>query len=101
MEQLPADAPEVNPVEGIWNWNEWNSKTSVAMTYLTCDESSAKNVAVSLSCSNQVVVLQVRDDGPGFQVNMVEARKRVGGLMSMRRRSEVIDRTFDVWSSPG
>ena len=72
-----------------------------ALTNVRKHAPDAKKVAISLACSDQAVVLQVRDDGPGFQVETVEARKRVGGLMSMRRRTEVIGGTFDIWSSPG
>jgi len=72
-----------------------------AVTNIRKHAPDAKNVAVSLACLDQVFVLQVRDDGPGFQVATVEARKRVGGLMSMRRRTEVIGGTFEIWSLPG
>ena len=72
-----------------------------ALTNIRKHAPDAKNVAVSLACLDQVVVLQVGDDGPGFQVETVEARKRVGGLMSMRRRSEVIGGTFEIESSLG
>ncbi len=61
----------------------------------------AKNVTVTLSCKDHVVNLQVEDDGLGFDVEAAVQGKRVGGLMSMRRRAEVIGGNFEVTSSPG
>jgi signal transduction histidine kinase len=63
--------------------------------------SSARNVGVTLTSHRDNVDLQVQDDGPGFDIETALQRKRVGGLMSMRRRAEIIGGTLEVVSSPG
>ena len=60
---------------------------------------SARNVTASLECSDHTVSLQIQDDGPGFDVEAAMQRKRVGGLMSMRRRAEIVGGTFEVTST--
>lgn len=59
------------------------------------------NVTVTMVCSGNSLSLQVHDDGVGFDVEGAMQKKRVGGLMSMRRRCEIIGGTFGVASSPG
>ena len=61
--------------------------------------SAASNVAVSLTCEGGAIDLEVEDDGAGFEPE--KAVGHVGGLMSMRRRAEVIGGSFNVASSPG
>lgn len=61
---------------------------------------TAASVAVSIGYSDQVATLQIHDDGPGFDVKTATADNRVGGLMSMRRRAEVIGGTLEISSSP-
>ena len=62
---------------------------------------SARNVNVSITCKDRAVVLEVQDDGPGFDINGATMTKRMGGLISMQRRAEIIGGTFDVTSTPG
>jgi signal transduction histidine kinase len=62
---------------------------------------SAREVAVTLSCKNGVVSLQVVNDGPGFDVKAAMQSKRVGGLKGMQRRAELGGGTFEVASRPG
>jgi PAS domain S-box-containing protein len=62
---------------------------------------SAREVAVTLTCKNDVVSLQVVDNGPGFDVEAAMQSKRVGGLKGMQRRAELGGGTFEVASSPG
>ena len=62
---------------------------------------SAREVAVTLTWKNDVVNLQVVDDGPGFDVKAAMRSKRVGGLKGMQRRAELGGGTFEVESSPG
>jgi PAS domain S-box-containing protein len=62
---------------------------------------SAREVAVTLTCRNGVVSLQVVDNGPGFDVKAAMQSKRVGGLKGMQRRAELGGGTFEVASSPG
>ena len=60
----------------------------------------AKNVAVSLWRTDRGISLHVQDDGPGFDIQAAMQKKRVGGLLSMRRRAEVIGGTLDIISTP-
>lgn len=62
---------------------------------------SARNVAVTLTSDRDAVNLQVQDDGPGFDIETAMQRKRVGGLMSMRRRAQIVGGNLEVVSSPG
>ena len=62
---------------------------------------SAREVAVTLTCKNEVVSLQVVDNGPGFDAEAAMPNKRVGGLKGMQRRAELGGGTFEVESSPG
>lgn len=64
---------------------------------------NAQNVTVSLNCLDGVIQLRVEDDGTGFDVNASAATsgKRIGGLLSMRRRAEIIGGTFEIASTPG
>jgi PAS domain S-box-containing protein len=61
----------------------------------------AKNVTVSLVCRDHVVRLIVEDDGPGFDVEAATQKKRIGGLTSMRRRTEIVSGSFEVTSGSG
>ena len=62
---------------------------------------SAGNVTISLVSSNNIVSLQVQDDGPGFNIKASMQDKRIGGLMTMRRRAEITGGTFKVTSIYG
>ena len=70
-----------------------------ALTNIRRHATSATNVAVVLACKDQTTNLQVQDNGPGFDVEAATQRKRVGGLMSMRRRAEIAGETFEVAST--
>ncbi|MBF8266914.1 MAG: multi-sensor signal transduction histidine kinase [Dehalococcoidia bacterium] len=59
----------------------------------------ARKVTVSLAYTGQAVSLQVQDDGPGFDVEEALQAKRVGGLMSMRRRADILGGQFEIISS--
>ncbi len=72
-----------------------------ALTNIGRHAASAGKVAVSLAREDGLVSLQVQDDGPGFDVDGSTPPKLVGGLMSMRRRSEIIGGTLEVTSGPG
>lgn len=61
----------------------------------------ARSLSVTLIRRDGVVSLQVEDDGPGFDVKGAAASERVGGLMSMRRRTEIIGGTFSITSRLG
>jgi signal transduction histidine kinase len=61
----------------------------------------AGHVVVSLKSVDHTVSLEVKDDGIGFDPQAEVQRKRVGGLMSMRRRADVINGALDVTSRAG
>ncbi|MBI2857310.1 MAG: response regulator [Chloroflexi bacterium] len=61
----------------------------------------ARTVKVSLVNRGDGVSLEVRDDGVGFDVQAALARPRVGGLLSMRRRTELARGTWHLESQPG
>lgn len=61
----------------------------------------ASLVTVAIISLDNVISLRVTDDGPGFDAAAAFKNKHVGGLMSMRRRAEIIGGTFGVISAPG
>ncbi|MEW6034230.1 MAG: ATP-binding protein [Chloroflexota bacterium] len=61
---------------------------------------TASRVVVSIVGQDEAVRLQVQDNGQGFNVEAATQAKRVGGLMSMRRRAAIVGGTFEVTSSP-
>lgn len=71
-----------------------------ALTNIRRHAQDAKNVTVSFSCNDQVVVLRVQDDGPGFDVEAATAADRIGGLKSMRRRAESLGGSLERTSAP-
>ena len=72
-----------------------------ALTNIRRHAQDAKNVTVSFSCTDQVVVLRVQDDGPGFDVEAATASDRIGGLKSMGRRAESLGGSLEMTSAPG
>jgi len=61
----------------------------------------ASEVKVSFSCEAGVVSLQVKDNGPGFDVEAALQNMRMGGLKGMQRRAELGGGTCEVISSRG
>lgn len=61
----------------------------------------AKEVRVALREEGEGVRLEVSDNGSGFDVGNAMERKRIGGLLSMRRRAEVVGGVCQVQSEPG
>ena len=62
---------------------------------------AATNVSVTTRLDDDDWVLEVRDDGKGFDVGAVAARgRRNFGLQFMRERAELIGARFDVRSRP-
>jgi two-component system sensor histidine kinase DegS len=62
---------------------------------------SADNVSVATRADGDAWVLEVTDDGRGFDVGAVAARgRRNFGLQFMRERAELIGARFDVRSRP-
>ncbi|MDP4265092.1 MAG: PAS domain S-box protein [Bacteroidota bacterium] len=60
----------------------------------------AKNLKVSLELKNNSFVLNVTDDGIGFDKLKI-AGKRTLGLLGMRERTAMIGGTYDIISAPG
>ena len=58
-------------------------------------------VGVALHKEGEGVRLEVSDNGAGFDVQKATEEKRVGGLLSMRRRAEVAGGTWDIQSTSG
>lgn len=64
----------------------------------------AKNVKVSLSADEKTIVLSIKDDGRGFDVQKViqdETRVLGIGLLGMQERVELLGGTFTIESEPG
>jgi len=72
-----------------------------ALTNIKKHAIGATEVKVSLSDEADVVSLQVRDNGPGFDVEAAMVNKRMGGLRGMQRRAELGGGTFKAVSSRG
>jgi two-component system NarL family sensor kinase len=61
----------------------------------------AHNVTVATRLEDHTWVLEVRDDGRGFDIGVVAARgRRNFGLQFMRERAELIGAQLDVRSRP-
>jgi len=64
--------------------------------------SKASRVDVKLSYDNASTVIEVRDDGLGFDVHSISERGSAGsGLKNMRTRSTLIGGELNVISEPG
>lgn len=61
----------------------------------------AKEVEVSLHAAPGRVMLDITDDGVGFDANETVADKRHWGLITMRERAEAVDIAFRLESAPG
>ena len=61
---------------------------------------SARELHVSVKTGEHDVVLEVRDDGCGFNVGAAEASMRGMGLFSMRERLDLVGGTLVVLSAP-
>ena len=72
-----------------------------ALTNIRRHATGTKMVAVSLRCTDRFVSLEVKDDGAGFDVKTSKPEGRVGGLMIMSRRAEIIGGTLDISSTQG
>jgi len=65
------------------------------------NHASANSVMVATKLDDDSWILEVRDDGRGFDIGAVAARgRRNFGLQFMRERAELIGARFDVRSRP-
>ena len=72
-----------------------------ALTNLRRHAPDANNLNVALTCSDQVTILEVQDDGPGFDLSAERKARHLGGIKSMQRRAEVLGGSFEMTSTPG
>jgi signal transduction histidine kinase len=63
--------------------------------------SQAKHLDVRLRHEGPNVVLEITDDGAGFDVQVAEARRPGMGLFSMRERMALVNGSLTVRSRPG
>jgi signal transduction histidine kinase len=61
----------------------------------------AEHIVVRLGAANGSVVLEVRDDGVGFDPDAAEVRSRRLGLTSMEERAQRLGGALTVTSTPG
>lgn len=96
--RLGADYPERPPkyVEGVL-YRIFHE----ALMNVRRHGTGAKVVEVSVKREHDDVSIVVQDDGPGFDVQAVMQSRRYGGLVSMRRRAEILEGTFEVTSDLG
>lgn len=62
---------------------------------------SPKHIHLTVTMSDRVVRLEVRDDGRGFDYAPFERRSSGSGLIAMRDRLTVLEGELDVRSAPG
>ena len=63
---------------------------------------SATNISVTLTYDENVVTLQIEDDGRGFEpISTITNQKGGFGLTNMRRRAQIEGGTLDVISNRG
>jgi len=68
------------------------------------EHAEAKNVSISLECNASECVLEVNDDGKGFDVNKitrVDKGGRGAGLFTMKERARLIGGACNIKSQPG
>jgi PAS domain S-box-containing protein len=74
---------------------------SEAITNIKRHATGVKSVFISLECKDDLILLNITDDGPGFKMGDKKRRKAPSGLVSMRRRAEIVGGTFKIRTSPG
>lgn len=68
------------------------------------EHAEAKNVSISLECNASECVLEVKDDGKGFDVNKitkVDKGGRGAGLFTMKERARLVGGACNIRSQPG
>jgi signal transduction histidine kinase len=68
------------------------------------EHAEARNVSITLECNARECVLDVKDDGKGFNVNKITRVDKVGrgaGLFTMKERAHLIGGGCSIESHPG
>ena len=68
------------------------------------EHAEAMNVFISLECTDTDCILQIKDDGKGFEVNKitrVDPSGRGSGLFTMKERARLVDGRCQIISTPG
>jgi signal transduction histidine kinase len=68
------------------------------------EHSGAKNVSIKLECNADECILQIEDDGKGFDVSKITQVDRSGrgaGLFTIRERANLLGGIANVESKPG
>ncbi len=66
--------------------------------------SGAENIWIELERSDRLLLVSVKDDGVGFDVDNVKAsyhQRASLGLLNMQERADLIDASLDISSTPG
>ena len=66
--------------------------------------SHAQNVVISMRCTSDEAIMQIEDDGRGFDASKpidVDESGRGRGLFSMKERASLLGGTCDIQSQPG
>ncbi len=66
----------------------------------TIKHSKAKNIKVSINYLPQHLKMQVKDDGAGFDADLLEASQTGIGLHNMKNRAALIGAFFSIQSAP-
>ncbi len=61
--------------------------------------SQATAVTITLARTDQYIILEIRDDGCGFELNAIPSRNGFG-IIGMRERADSMEAEFDIASSP-
>jgi signal transduction histidine kinase len=99
--QLSFSAPS-NGLSGLLNMEYRRNLLLIFREILnnTAKHAQAKNVAISIATNENLLTLQIVDDGIGFDVEAVRA-KGGHGLFTQQHRAEKINGTIDIKSAPG
>lgn len=62
---------------------------------------SVKTVRVRAQADDQVLRIQIEDDGPGFDIHSVQGNEKSQGLAGMRERATLLHGELKVESAPG
>lgn len=60
-----------------------------------------QHTTVDLYYSSEALLLTIKDDGAGFDVDNAAAKEGHYGLVGMRERASIIDGTLEILSAPG